>query len=67
MDHGTSLCVEKVYEMPSSLKFQLLLITRQRTDMSFEADTFIVCSQFPVLQSWLLLKGTASFVSDLLT
>jgi len=56
-----------LFEMPSSLKFQMLLITRQRTGMSFEADTFIVYNQFPVLQSCLLLMGTASLVSDLLT
>jgi len=56
-----------LFEMPSSLKFQMLLITRQRTVMSFEADTLIVCSQFPILQWCLLLMGTASLVSDLPT
>jgi len=35
--------------------------------MSFEADTFVVCSQFQVLQLCLLLMGTASLVSDLPT
>jgi len=72
MDHGTSLCDEKglqmlLFEMPSSLKFRMLLITWQRTVMSFEADTFVVCSQFQVLQLCLLLMGTASLVSDLPT
>jgi hypothetical protein len=35
--------------------------------MSFKADTFVVCSQFPVLQLCLLLMGTGSLVSDLPT